>query len=154
MLNNRMKIFLTALLLLLSIPGSSSGMDHEHTTGNVRVDCYPDKGPCVKTIEDRDVQIVFDIIPKPVRVMTDLVFTIAVKKSAEPVTDADVTLDLTMPGMFMGMNRPPVKHMRDGMYEGKGVIPACPHGGKIWKAEVTVKRDGRSETVSYIFEVK
>ncbi len=154
MLNNRMIIFLTVLLLLLSIPGSSSGMDHEHATGNVRVDCSPDKGPCIKTIEDLDVQIVFDIHPKPVRVMTDLVFTIAVKKSATPVTDADITLDLTMPGMFMGINRPTIKHTKGGMYEGKGVIPACPHGGKIWKAEVTVELDNAPVSVSYVFEVK
>jgi hypothetical protein len=129
-------------------------MQHEHMRGTAQIDCFPDKSPCVKTIRDRDVQIVFDVNPKPVNVMTDLVFTIAVEKSGKPVTDADVTLDLTMPGMFMGINRPLMKHMKDGVYEGKGVIPVCPHGGKIWKAEVTVKRDGRSETVSYIFEVK
>jgi hypothetical protein len=47
-----------------------------------------------------------------------------------------------------------MKHTKDGVYEGKGVIPVCPHGGRIWKADVTIKHDDTSKTVSYVFEVK
>jgi uncharacterized GH25 family protein len=121
--------------------------------GSPEIDCLPENGPCVKTIHDRDIRVTLDINPKPVKTMTDLVFTVDIRESGKPVTNADVMLDLTMPGMFMGMNRPQMKHKKDGVYEGKGVIPVCPHGGTVWKAEVTVKLDNKSETVNYVFEV-
>ncbi|RJQ53496.1 MAG: hypothetical protein C4526_06455 [Nitrospiraceae bacterium] len=129
-------------------------MRHEHMHGNAEADCNIDKGPCVTIPEHRDLQVLFDIDPKPVKTMTDLIFSVVLKEQDIPVTDADVTMDLSMPGMFMGINRPVMKHIRDGIYEGKGIIPVCPHGGKIWKAEVTVRQDGKSAIVSYIFEVE
>jgi hypothetical protein len=148
------KILLMVFLLALLIPRYGSGIQHEHMHRTAEPDCLIDKGPCVKILEDQNIQVLLDINPKPVKVMTDLVFTVNLNKSGDPVTDANITLDLTMPGMFMGINRPAMKHRKNGTYEGKGVIPVCPHGGTIWKADVTVKRDGESETVSYIFEVK
>ncbi|MBI5741682.1 MAG: FixH family protein [Nitrospirae bacterium] len=104
-------------------------------------------------LNDKGLHAVFDINPKPVRAMSELVFSMYLEESGRPVTDADITLDLTMPGMFMGINRPVLKHVKDGRYEGKGVIPACPHGGKQWKAEVNIERGGKVETASYTFEV-
>ncbi|RJQ15309.1 MAG: hypothetical protein C4560_10705 [Nitrospiraceae bacterium] len=109
-----------------------------------------DSGP----LNDRDLHAVFDINPKPVRTMTDLVFRVVLKEKDRAVPDAGIILDLTMPGMFMGINRPKMQHVKDGIYEGTGVIPACPHGGKTWKADVTIKRDGETATVSYTFEVQ
>lgn len=145
---------LTIFLSILFMFRSGLSMKHEHMHENAEIDCLPENGPCVKTIHDRDILVSLDINPKPVKTMTDMVFTVDIRESGKPVTDADVALDLTMPGMFMGINRPQMKHKKDGVYEGKGVIPVCPHGGKIWKADVTVKRNSISETVSYVFEVK
>ena len=99
-------------------------------------------------------QIRFDVNPKPVKAMSDLVFAVTVKDGNTPVTDAKVNLDLTMPGMFMGVNRPVLKHVKDGRYEGTGILPACPHGRKQWKAEVLAARNGKTAAADYLFEVK
>ena len=127
-------------------------MQHSHSH-SIKTDCDINAGPCTKTIVHDNIQVILDINPKPVGPMTELLFSVILKEGARAVTDAKVGLDLTMPGMFMGVNRPVLSHVKDGRYEGKGVIPVCPHGGELWKAEVTVKRDGRSATVSYFFEV-
>jgi hypothetical protein len=59
-----------------------------------------------------------------------------------------------MPGMFMGENRIVLHHKENGKYKGRGVIPRCPSGRKIWKAEIEIKRKGKVASVSYVFEVK
>lgn len=138
------------VILLFMLPVNSFGMDH----GDAEIDCIIDKAPCIRVIESRNIQISFDINPKPVTPMTELAFRVDITSSGKPVTDAEISLDLTMPGMFMGINRPIIKHVKDGTYEGKGVIPVCKHGGKIWKAEITISQKREPASVSYVFEVK
>ncbi len=138
------------VILLFMLQGNSFGIEN----GNAETDCIIDKAPCIRTIESRNIQVSFDINPKPVTPMTELVFHVNIASSGKPVTDADISLDLTMPEMFMGINRPVMKHVKDGTYEGKGVIPVCRHGGKIWKADITISRNGEAATISYVFEVK
>ena len=55
--------------------------------------------------------------------------------------------------MFMGQNVIGLNHLRDGIYEGKGVIVRCPSGKKIWRASVAIHRAGNESVVDYIFEV-
>ncbi|MBI5665581.1 MAG: FixH family protein [Nitrospirae bacterium] len=105
-------------------------------------------------VDKKDIDVVFDINPKPVYPMNELVFSVTVTENGSPVTDASVNVDLTMPGMFMGINRPVLKHIKDGRYEGQGILPKCPHGGKKWMAEVTITRHNRTSSVSYPFEVE
>jgi hypothetical protein len=50
----------------------------------------------------------------------------------------EIAVDLTMPGMYMGKNRVILKRESPGKYTGKGIIPLCPSGRKLWKATVTV----------------
>ena len=104
-------------------------------------------------IEVDNIQVEFNVDPKPVKSMNDLLFTVVLKREKQPVSDASVSIDLTMPGMFMGVNRPLLKHVKGGRYEGRGTLPVCPHGGKLWKAEVGVVREGKTASVSYLFEV-
>jgi hypothetical protein len=146
------KIFLVIILSLHLIAVNVFAMQHSHSH-SIKTDCDINTGSCTKTIEHDNIQVILDINPKPVNPMTELHFSVILKEGERTITDAKVALDLTMPGMFMGVNRPFLSHVKDGRYEGKGVIPVCPHGGELWKAEVTVERDGRSATVSYIFEV-
>jgi hypothetical protein len=149
----RSKIFVVIILSLHLAAVNVFAMQHSHSY-STKTDCDINAGPCTKTIEHDNIQVILDINPKPVSPMTELHFSVILKEGERAVTDAKVGLDLTMPGMFMGGNRPVLSHVIAGRYEGKGVIPVCPHGGELWKAEVTVERDGRSATVSYLFEVK
>jgi hypothetical protein len=103
---------------------------------------------------DDGLTIEFDIQPKPVAAMSELTFIVNLSRGVSPLTDASIALDLSMPGMFMGKNRPVLKQVYNGRYEGKGIITKCPSGKKTWQAEVTVKHAGKTAVASFVFEVK
>lgn len=115
-------------------------------------DCDIQRGPCV-SMAGSGTEITFDITPRPVRAMAELLFTVTIRKDGRPVSGADVTIDLTMPGMIMGENSPRLSQGNDGRYAGKGVIVRCPSGKKVWKAQVSVRSKHGVETASFIFEV-
>ena len=118
-----------------------------------RAACDIQRGSCF--IETGDgLTIEFDVQPKPVAAMSELTFIVNLSRGGSPVTDAAMSLDLSMPGMFMGTNRPVLKHVHDGRYEGKGIITRCPSGNKTWQAEVTVKNAAKTAVASFVFEVK
>jgi hypothetical protein len=91
--------------------------------------------------------VTLDVLPKPVKAMTDLKFQVRVsgeKKGAAPF------IDLGMPGMDMGPNRIELRPARDNVYEGQGVIVRCPSGRRTWKATVTLPEVGK---VEFVFDV-
>ena len=147
------EIILSTILLFMLFPANVPAMQHNHSGGTEKK-CDINSGPCATTIEHENIQVILDIGPKPVKPMSELHFSVILKEGDEYITNARVGLDLAMPGMFMGINRPVLSHVKDGRYEGKGVIPVCPHGAKLWKAEVTVEREGRSATANFLFQVK
>lgn len=117
-----------------------------------QADCDIQFGPCVR-MAGPGTEITLDITPRPVKAMAELLFTVTVRRNGKPLSGADVTLDLTMPGMVMGENKPRLLPAGGGRYEGKGVVVRCPSGRKIWKAQVTVPVKQGAETASFIFEV-
>ncbi len=141
-----MTIFKLLLVSFLMLLGAFSA--------HAEVDCPINSGPCVKQIPHDKVQVVFDINPKPVKFMEELTFRITLTHDSKPISDAKITVDLTMPGMFMGKNSPVIKHVKDGVYEGKGVIPRCPSGKKVWRAAVSIDRGGKMASVDFTFEGK
>jgi hypothetical protein len=118
-----------------------------------RSDCDIQRGSCFTETGD-GMTIEFDIQPKPVAAMSELTFIVNLSRGGSPVTEASTALDLSMPGMFMGKNRPVVRQVYNGRYEGKGIITKCPSGNKTWQAEVTVKHAGKTAVASFVFEVK
>jgi len=136
------------LFVLLSSPfpaGAQSAKDEG------LVDCLIDAGPCAKT--KGTLSAVFDITPKPVKVMREATFTVELKDGGRPLTDLSPLVGLTMPGMYMGTNRVRLNHDRDGIYRGTGVIIRCPSGKKVWKAGIFLHPGDRKPAVSYVFEV-
>jgi hypothetical protein len=115
--------------------------------------CNIQHGSCVKRLGD-GMTIEFDVQPKPVAAMTESTFVVTVTRNGMPITDASVHLDLSMPHMFMGKNQPVLKYIKDGRYEGKGVITRCTSGRKTWQADVAVGSAGKTAVVTYVFEVK
>ena len=67
------------------------------------MDCPIDAGPCVGTVED--LRVSFEITPRPVRTMTELVFRVEVVSEGRSLEDREVGVDLAMPGMVMAENR-------------------------------------------------
>jgi len=115
-------------------------------------DCKMDAGPCTKTVDGLTVSV--DITPKPLKAMRNLRFRTTLSNAGKPVTDASVSIALSMPGMFMGQNVIRLVHVHEGIYEGNGVIVRCPSGKKIWQALVDIRRAGREAAVNYLFEVQ
>lgn len=121
-------------------------------------DCDIERGPCLKTAGEA-LSISFDITPKPVKAMAVRFYRVILRKGAgfsgAPITDAAVTLGLSMPGMHMAQNMTRLYHAGNGVYEGECVIVRCPGGGKVWKADVAVERPGGERTEScFTFRVK
>ena len=122
------------------LPNTAQAMDHSKM-----INCDVHHGTCTQKLMDMD--IIFDISPKPVKAMTDLNFTITLTGKqgvSEPF------IDLGMPGMKMGPNRVLLKSNGKGVYSGTGNIVRCPSGKRIWKATVTVPDMGSAE---FIFDV-
>lgn len=147
----KIRFVLPALFFILS---ACVITDPVHAGVNVKADCMIRSEACVRVIEQEGIKVIFDINPKPVYPMKELLFIVTMTEKGRPVTDASVIVDLTMPGMFMGINSPALIHTANGRYEGKGIIQTCPHGGKTWMAEVKITRHNKTTSVSYIFEVE
>ena len=100
-------------------------------------DCNADSGPCAKGA------VTFGITPRPVAAMRELTFTVNA-----PAADM---VDLSMPGMDMGVNRVPLLKAAMDQYQGRGVIVRCPSGATLWRAAVY---NGDSLIAEYYFDVR
>lgn len=138
-------VVLLAGIVSIGVPDVSSSEN--------RIACDIQHGSCI-TKTGAGITIEFDIQPKPVATMSELTFIVNLSRGGSPVIDASTALDLSMPGMFMGKNRPVLKQVNAGRYEGMGIITRCPSGKKTWQAEVTVEHAGKTTAASFVFEVK
>jgi len=111
-------------------------MGCERVPEEVMVDCFHEEGPCVKALSEEGITVQFDIDPKPVHAMQDLTFLVTLKKGDAFMDEREVILELSMPGMYMGTNMPGLVFIGKGTYRGTGVLPRCPAGRTVWKAEV------------------
>ena len=130
------------ILTALSFANVSAAADSKNSSA---INCDIHNGPCVQTLSNGEV--VLDIHPKPVKAMSDLTFKITLVGKV-PVSHPYI--DLGMPGMDMGPNRVYLKPIKDGEYEGTGIIVRCPSGRRTWYAKVTVPDSGTAE---FIFNV-
>jgi hypothetical protein len=64
-----------------------------------------------------------------------------------PITDAKITLDLTMPAMPMPPNTLEAQHSENGLYHATGMFTMR----GLWKLEVIIERNGEKQSV--FFEV-
>lgn len=112
-----------------------------------RPDCDIQAGTCTKKVSG--TSITFDITPRPVRHMQELVFSLTVKPCASlPDT---LLLDLSMPGMVMGKNQVPLVKKSSCLYQGNGLIVKCKSGRKLWKATVLSEK---LNNVAFTFNVR
>ena len=109
------------------------------------INCDIQRGPCTEELAGMIVTL--DILPKPVTAMKDLKFQVTLS-GATP--KAAPFIDLGMPGMDMGPNRVELRHVKDNVFEGQGVIVRCSSGRRTWIATVTLPELGK---VEFIFDV-
>lgn len=110
-------------------------------------DCNIDLGLCIKKTAFGEV--VLDITPKPVPYMKELTFTVRLK--GQTASRDSLTIDLGMPGMYMGRNVVTLKKTSPDTFAGKGVIPRCPSGRTLWRASVVLSEN---EKTDFLFDVR
>lgn len=145
------KFCLVALIsigfMLISSGTSNAGdkKNHGPSKGHAKINCDIQNGACRQMIKDRAVTL--EVLPKPVKAMSDLTFLVTVDG---PPLEVQPYIDLNMPAMDMGKNRVALKLNKDGVYEGKGVIVRCRSGRRTWQAKVTCPNIG---SAGFIFDV-
>ncbi len=108
-------------------------------SGRIKVSIFSGPRPALSPEENGafipNDRVRFSITPQPVRAMKPLHFQVVVKDAKEPQS---VSVDLSMPDMYMGMNQVAMKKSSPGMYKGVGIIPICPTGLTIWQASIII----------------
>lgn len=127
--------FIASLFLLL----------YSYSSPAANADCDIDKGACSRMLGN--AMVIFDIQPKPVKAMRELNVDVLLKGMNGHEM---LRLNFDMPGMYMGKNEVILKRVADGKYTGKGVIPRCPSGKRLWRATVEIPDTGKAE---FIFNV-
>lgn len=113
--------------------------------GDAAINCDAHNGICTQS--SGGLTVSFEISPRPVKAMQDLVFKVKID-SAAPTRDPHI--DLGMPAMKMGPNQVVLKSTGPGTYEGTGVIVRCKSGKRTWFATVVIPDTGE---VKFIFDV-
>lgn len=117
------------------------------------IPCNIQLGSCT-TRTPEGMVVVFDVEPKPVTSMSELTLLVRLSRNNTPVTNAEVEVDLTMPGMFMGTTRPKLNHVEKGRYEGTSMLTRCASGRKTWQADVMVVEGAQRTITGFVFEVQ
>ncbi len=148
----QLPLLLAALLLAMLLcnlhPSAVHAADAHpsHMAAAGMANCEINKGAC--TLKNGAAVVTLDILPKPVKAMQDLSFTVTLPgQQSYP----GLKLDLQMIGMDMGTNQVPLTRTADGRYTGTGVIPRCHSGKKLWSATVTIP--GQPFETSFLFNV-
>jgi hypothetical protein len=131
-------LFFSCQLVFILNSSTAAGSDS-------KPDCDINSGPC-KKIEGSE-EILFDIIPKPVKAMRELTFIVTIKGG--PVADK-LIVTLGMPAMYMGENKIIAIKSSRGTYTGKGVIPRCLSGQNLWQATVETPKGKKA---AFLFNV-
>ena len=108
--------------------------------------CVLNQGPCL--IDGYTV----DVNPRPIKAMVELSFSVDLAEASMKNDPLPLALELTMPAMDMGINRVKLKRVSDVRYAGRGTVPRCPSGKKLWRA--TVKDLYMRELAVVEFEVE
>ena len=129
-----------ALVYLLINRSFSAKIEPKHL-----INCDIQSAPCTQTLSDAIITL--DIQPKPIRTMEELTFGVNI---AGPELEKKPHIDLSMPGMDMGLNWVFLTPLGPGEYEGKGVFVKCPEDRSIWQVTVTLPETG---SVHFVFDV-
>ena len=127
-----------ALLFIIVCMVQGAWAASENQSG-ASANCDIQAGACVQPLGGGSVTL--EILPRPVKAMTDLTFIVTLQGLAPGEGPA---IDLEMPGMSMGPNHVTLERTPDGVYTGRGVIVRCPSGRTLWAADVTIPGAGIS----------
>jgi hypothetical protein len=115
----------------------------------------PERSGAERAAESRDAprgdELTLTISPDPPRALSELTFTVGVRRDGAAVEGAEVSIDLQMPGMYMGENRIALAPAGGGLYRGTGTVVRCPSGKRRWEAAITARRPGGGAPLARTF---
>jgi hypothetical protein len=113
--------------------------------------CERDATPAPLVQRSDSLTATLTITPNPPVPMNQAVLELMLRDSDDrPHSGAQVSLDLTMPGMAMPLNRPEVKEKGNGVYEARALFTMA---GK-WRIEAQVTQDDTSWTFTFDLNTK
>jgi len=102
--------------------------------------------PVEKTVDGVTLKLISE---SPLSQNTDQTWVINVTQNGQPVDNADVYLDIDMPSMPMGQNKPLAKGEGNGNYRAQGIYTM----GGAWAVSVFAEFDGKEYQASFDFNV-
>jgi nitrogen fixation protein FixH len=116
-----------------------------HVAGQVGEGAHCDAGVRSCAATAGTTRVILDLSPHPPAPLKEIEASVRLVRDGAPVAGAQVTVELAMPGMFMGENRIATTAGPDGSYSGKGVLLRCASGRRDWAAEVVIRQPGAPE---------
>jgi nitrogen fixation protein FixH len=116
-----------------------------HVAGVVGEGVHCDAGLRLCAADADGVRVVLELSPHPPVPLKEIEAVVQLSRGGETLGGADVAVELSMPGMFMGQNRIPLRAAGNGRYAGKGALLRCASGRRDWLAEVVVRLPGGGE---------
>jgi hypothetical protein len=114
--------------------------------------CDVSRGAC--TAAAGDVAVTLDLAPRPLRPLRELEAAVSLSRGGVPLEGAEVSLALSMPGMYMGENETALRPAGGGRHAGRIVLVRCTTGRRDWAAEVVARLPGGGEArARFAFEV-
>jgi len=151
---NRLRTGPTYLALVcLAVSLLLAGCPSNNPNSSLPGECNVTKEPC-SAILVPGVAISLDASPRPLRTMTELVFTVSLSDRNGPLTGAQVEMDLSMPEMYMGDHHLVLYDEGQGQYRANTVIPRCPSGKTLWRADVQVRMRDMEGASWFLFSVE
>jgi nitrogen fixation protein FixH len=117
-----------------------------HVAGAVGEGVHCDAGATPCAADAGDVRVVLELAPHPPVPLKELTAAVQLSRGGAPVPGAEVSVVLSMPGMYMGDNRIALRPRGEGRYAGAGPLLRCSSGRRDWAAEVVVRLPGGGET--------
>ena len=96
--------------------------------------CNPSEQACLVTLPGGG-QFEFSVDPRPIPTLQP--FTMQIEVSG--IQADKVEIDFTGVGMNMGYNRPQLKAVLPGRFEGRASLPVCVTGTMEWRATVLLE---------------
>lgn len=140
-----------------SIPGQGNGQNPSFQSGNSTQASSPTLTPGTNnssggiwTKKEGDLQVTLKITPFPPVGRSVSTFEITLADDAvRPIPNAQVDLDLTMPGMWMPPNKPKAQSVGEGHYTASSRMGMRGQ----WQIAVIVQQNAQTQTVNFLTEV-
>ncbi len=116
-----------------------------HVAGEVGEGVHCDAGQKACAADADGLHVVLDLAPHPPVPLRAIEAAVRLTRAGAPVAGADVDVELSMPGMYMGENRIALRPAGDGQYRGEGALLRCASGRRDWLAEVVARLPGGGE---------